>query len=165
MAGATAPEPVRAVAPRRTAPRIAAPVAAAALSLAVAWVHLAYVASHMRQWWAYGAFFLAAGVGQALFAPLVLRRPAPWVPAVGIAGSLAIVAMYVLSRTTGPPLGPHANVPEPAGPIDLATTGAEIALVGVLLTLLGARSRRWTVNLLVAGGALLWALRLSGRLP
>jgi hypothetical protein len=166
MAGVTAPgEPVRAVAPRRTAPRVAAPAAAAALSLAVAWVHLAYVASHLRQWWAYGAFFLAAGVGQALFAPLVLRRPAPWVAAIGIAGNLAIVGMYVLSRTTGPPLGPHAHVPEPAGPIDLATTGAEIALVGVLLTLLGARSRQWTVNLLVAGGALLWALRLSGRLP
>jgi hypothetical protein len=56
-------------------------------------------------------------------------------------------------------------VPEPAGPIDLATTAAEIALIGVLLTLLGARSRRRTVNLLVAGGALLWALRLSGQLP
>src|SRR4051794_8922380 len=63
--------------------------------------------------------------------------------------------MYVLSRTAGPPLGPHAHVPEPAGAIDLATTAAEVALVGVLLTLLGARSRKWTVNLLVAGGALL----------
>ena len=167
MAGVTArgPDPVPAVVPRRTAPRVASPAAAAALSLAVAWVHLAYVASHLRQWWAYGAFFLAAGVGQALFAPLVLRRPTPRVAAVGIAGNLAIVGMYVLSRTAGPPLGPHAHVPEPAGAIDLATTGAEIALVGVLLTLLGARSRRWTVNLLVAGGALLWALRLSGRLP
>jgi hypothetical protein len=166
MAGVTAPgEPVRAVAVRRSAPLLAAPAAAAALSLAVAWVHLAYVASHLRQWWAYGAFFIAAGVGQALFAPLVLRRPRPWVAAVGIAGNLAIVGMYVVSRTSGPPLGPHAHVPEPAGAIDLATTAAEIALVGVLLTLLGARARRFTVNLLVAGGALLWALRLSGRLP
>jgi hypothetical protein len=166
MAGVTAPgEPVRAVPARRSAPLLTAPAAAAALSLAVAWVHLAYVASHLRQWWAYGAFFLAAGVGQALFAPLVLRRPRPRVAAVGIAGNLAIVGMYVVSRTTGPPLGPHAHVPEPAGPIDLATTAAEIALVGVLLTLLGARARRFTANLLVAGGALLWALRLGGLLP
>lgn len=166
MAGVTAPgETARAVAARRSAPLVSAPGAAAALSLAVAWVHLAYVSSHLRQWWAYGAFFLAAGVGQALFAPLVLRRPVPWVAAVGIAGNLAIVGMYVVSRTTGPPLGPHAHVPEPAGAIDLATTAAEIALVGVLLTLLGARARRWTVNLIVAGGALLWALRLGGQLP
>ena len=53
--------------------------AAAALSLAAAWVHLAYAAPHLRQWWAYGAFFLATGAGQALFAPLILRRPRAWV--------------------------------------------------------------------------------------
>src|SRR3954453_16991158 len=156
MAGVTAPgEPVRAVVPRRAAPRLAAPAAAAVLSLAVAWVHFAYVASHLRQWWAYGAFFLAAGIGQGLFAPLVLRRPGPAGPPVGLAGTRATVGMSVVSRTAGPPLGPHAHVPEPAGAIDLATTASEIALVGVLLTLLGARSRKWTVNLLVAGGALL----------
>src|SRR4051794_13683376 len=158
MAGVT-------VSVRGAAPRLAAPAVAAVLSLLAAWVHFAYAASHLRQWWAYGAFFLAAGVGQALFAPLVLRRPGPSVAAIGIAGNLAIVAMYVVSRTAGPPLGPHAHVPEAAGPIDLATTGAEIALVGVLLTLLGTRSRRWALNLLVAAGALLWALRLSGGLP
>jgi hypothetical protein len=128
-------------------------------------VHLAYTASHLRQWWAYGAFFLATGAGQALFAPLVLRRPRPWVVAVGIGGNLAIVAMYVVTRTAGPPLGPHAHVPEPTGAVDLATTAVEIALVGVLLTLLGGRSRRWIANLLLGGGVLLWALRLSGRLP
>jgi hypothetical protein len=157
MAGVTAPS--------RPAPRLAAPAIAAALSLGAAWVHLAYAPSHLRQWWAYGAFFVAAGAGQALFAPLVVRRPGPAVATVGIAGNLAIVAMYVVSRTAGPPLGPHAHVPEPAGAIDLATTGSEIALVGVLLTLLAARQRRIAANLLVAAGALLWALRLGGTLP
>jgi len=166
MAGVTAPN-VPVLAPASTAParRRAAPVAAAVLSLAAAWVHFAYVGPHLRQWWAYGAFFLAAGVGQALFAPLVLRRPRAWLIAVGIAGNVAIVGMYVLSRTAGPPLGPHARVPERAGVVDLATTAAEIALVGVLLTMLGGRSRRWVLNLLLAAGVLLWALRLSGRLP
>jgi hypothetical protein len=150
---------------RGVAPRLAAPAAAAVLSLLAAWVHLAYAASHLRQWWAYGAFFVAAGAGQALFAPLVMRRPVALVAAVGILGNLAIVGMYVLSRTAGPPLGPHAHVPEPAGAIDLATTAVEIALVGVLLTLLGARTRRLATNLLLAGGAVLWALRLGGYLP
>jgi hypothetical protein len=145
--------------------RAAAPALAAVLSLGAAWVHLAYTASHLRQWWAYGAFFLATGVGQALFAPLVLRRPSAWLVLTGIAGNVAIVSMYVVSRTAGPPLGPHAHIPEAAGAVDLTTTGAEIALVGVLLTLLGGRTRRWVANLLLAGGVLLWALRLSGRLP
>src|ERR1700749_2095598 len=93
--------------------------AAAVLSLAAAWVHLAYAAPHLRQWWAYGAFFLATGAGQDLFAPLIRRRPRAWVIAAGLAGNVAIIAMYVVSRTYGPPLGPHAHAPEVAGAIDL----------------------------------------------
>jgi hypothetical protein len=149
----------------RSPARATAPLAAAVLSLAVAWVHLAYAASHLRQWWAYGAFFVAAGAGQALFAPLVLRRATPAVAYAGIAGNAAIVGMYVLSRTAGPPLGPHARVPETAGPIDLATTAAEVVLVGVLLSLLEPRARRRVLDLLVIAAAALWALRLTGRLP
>ena len=139
--------------------------AAAALSLAAAWVHLAYAAPHLRQWWAYGAFFLATGAGQALFAPLLLRRPRAWVLAVGVVGNVAIIGMYVVSRTYGPPMGPHARVPEVAGPIDLATTAAEIVLVAVLLSLLARRARRRVLDVLVAGAVVLWALRLTGRLP
>jgi hypothetical protein len=169
MAGLSAPGPpaptARPVAGLPASPRTAAPAVAAALSLLVAWVHLAYAASHLRQWWAYGAFFVAAGAGQALFAPLVLRRPVPWVALAGIGGNVAIVLMYVVTRTAGPPVGPHAHVPEPAGAIDLATTAAEVVLVGVLLTLLGARTRRVALNLLLAGGVLLWALRFGGSLP
>jgi hypothetical protein len=155
----------REVLPRARPARVTAPLAAALLSLAVAWVHLAYAASHFRQWWAYGAFFVAAGAGQALFAPLVLRRPWPAVLYAGIAGNAAIVGMYVLTRTAGPPLGPHARVPEPAGPIDLATTAGEIVLVGVLLSLLEPRARRRVLDVLVAAAVVLWAMRLTGRLP
>jgi len=138
---------------------------AAGLSLAAAYVHLAYLESHWRSWWAYGAFFLAAGAGQALFAPAILRWPSRALALVGIAGNVAIVGMYIASRTTGVPLGPHAHVPEPAGVIDLSTTAAEVALIAVLMTLLDARTRRWTANALLAIGALLWLMRLTGRLP
>lgn len=139
---------------------------AALLSLVAAWVHLAYAAPHLRQWWAYGAFFLATGAGQALFAPLVLRRPPPrWVVATGVAGNVAIIGMYVVSRTYGPPLGPHVHVPEAAGPIDLATTAIEVCLVGVLLTMMAPVARRRVANLLVVLAVLVWALRLTGRLP
>jgi hypothetical protein len=146
-------------------PRTAAPAVAAALSLGAAWVHLAYTASHFRLWWAYGAFFLAVGIGQALYAPLVLRRPRPAVALLGIAGNVAIVGMYVLSRTAGPPLGPHAGIPEAAGAVDMATTAGEVALVVVLLALLGGATRRRVANVLLLAGALLWALRLTGNMP
>jgi hypothetical protein len=154
------PSRIAAAAPPRTTV-----VVAALLSLGAAWVHLAYVAPHLRQWWAYGAFFLASGIGQALFAPLILRSPRPWLAVVGIAGNIAIVAMYVLSRTNGAPLGPHANVPERVGAVDLATAAAEVLTIALLVTLLGRRARTLVADLLVFGGVLVWALRLSGHLP
>ena len=151
---------VTAAAPPRTTVAVAA-----VLSLGAAWVHLAYVAPHLRQWWAYGAFFLATGIGQGVFAPLILRWPRPWLAVAGITGNIAIVAMYVLSRTNGAPLGPHANVPERVGAIDLATTASEVVLVGLLVTLLAPRARRSVGNILMAAGAIIWALRLTGNLP
>jgi hypothetical protein len=151
--------------PGRAAPWPLHRTTAAVLSLAVAWVHFAYLSTHLRQWWAYGAFFAAAGAGQALFAPLILRRPRRWLVAAGIAGNVAIIGLYVLTRTAGPPLGPHARVPEPAGAVDLATTAAEVVLVGVLLTMLDGRARRLTADLVLGFAVLLWALRLTGHLP
>jgi hypothetical protein len=136
--------------------------AVAGLSLAAGWVHFAYMQSHWQEWWAYGAFFLACGAGQALFAPVVLRWPRPWVYVTGVAGNLAITAMYFVSRTAGAPLGPHAHAIEPAGPIDLATTAAELAIVVILLGVLSRTTRGLIVNGLVVTGAVLWALRLTG---
>jgi hypothetical protein len=134
------------------------------LSLAAGYVHLAYMTSHWQEWWAYGAFFLAAAVGQLAFAPLILWRRSTWLCLAGIAGNVAIAGMYFLSRTAGPPLGPHAHAIEPAGAVDLLTLFAELAVVAVLLTALGATARRWILNGLVAGAAVAWALRLSGHL-
>jgi hypothetical protein len=156
------PSPSVLAPPRVTATRAA--WTAAALSLAAAWVHLAYMGSHFREWWAYGAFFLGSAVAQAALAVLVLVRPAVVVLLGGIALNVGIVGMYVLSRTQGPPLGPHAHVAEVAGPIDLATTAAEILLVGVLLTMLRGWPRRVVLDLLLLAGAALWALRLTGHL-
>ena len=142
------------------APWYAAP-AAAALSIGAGYVHLAYTQDHWRDWWAYGAFFLAAGAVQLAYGVLVLRWPRPLVALLGIGAHLAVVAMYVQTRTVGIPLGPHERVKERVGAVDLATTVAEILVVVLLLTLVGARTRRWTVNLLLVAGAALWVLRVT----
>jgi hypothetical protein len=161
-----APPPATAAgAPARDArARRLAAGSAAALSLAAAWVHLAYMSSHFREWWAYGAFFLAVGAGQALLALALIRRPAPTIVLAGIAGNVAIIGMYVLSRTAGVPLGPHAHVAERAGAVDVGTTAAEVALVGVLLVVLEPAGRRRVANVLLVIGIALWALRLTGLL-
>jgi hypothetical protein len=139
--------------------------AAAALSFFAAWVHVASFESHWDQWWGYGVFFLATGVGQGLFAVALVQWPRPWLAITGIAGNLAIVGTYVMTRTEGIPIGTHEGAAERAGRMDLACTAAEIVLVGVLLTLTGPVARRRTFNALLALGALLWTLRLTGLLP
>ena len=136
----------------------------AALSLSVALAHLGGVTQHLDVWWGYGAFFLATGLGQAAMSVAVLWRPAPWVAAVGIAGNLAIVGMYVLTRTLGIPLGPHAGRAEDAETLDMVTTAGELALVLLLIPMLGERAQRWTFSGLLALGVGLWALRFSGQL-
>src|SRR3712207_2319808 len=116
--------------PQRLAGRslTAAPAAwvAGSLSLSAALVHADGVSAHYTQWPPHGLFFLACAIAQALLAVLVVWRPGTtWIPMAGIAGNLAILGMYVYSRTNGPPGGPHEGVPEDAGVIDLGTAAVE----------------------------------------
>jgi hypothetical protein len=133
---------------------------AAGLSLVAAWIHFSYTASHWRDWWAYGAFFLGMGIFQALCVPAIVRWPRnAWVALTTIAGNLGIVGMYFYSRTTGIPMGPHEGIVEKAGVVDLATTAGEIALVAIVVTIVGARTRHLVLNALLLAGIGLWAAR------
>jgi hypothetical protein len=137
-----------------------AALGAAGLSLVAAWIHFSFTASHWRDWWAYGAFFLAMGIFQGLCVPAIVRWPRnTWVALATIAGNLGIVGMYFYSRTIEIPMGPHEGIVEKAGAIDLATTAAEIVIVAIMLTIVGSRSRRLILNLLLLTGIVLWMLR------
>jgi hypothetical protein len=106
------------------------------------------------------------GVFQGVSVPAIVHRPRSTPVALAvIAGNLAIVGMYVLSRTAGIPMGPHEGVVEEAGAIDLAVTAAEVAVVACLVTLLRPLARRLVLNVLLGAGATLWLLRLADRLP
>jgi hypothetical protein len=135
---------------------------AAGLSLVAAAIHVMVIGPHFQEWWAYGVFFLASAAGQAAFAVVILLRTPPWLVLAGIAGNLAIVAMYVLSRTNGPPLGPHSGRPERAASLDVACTVAELGVIVALLGLLPAVAGRRTATVLAAIGLGLWTARLSG---
>jgi hypothetical protein len=147
--------------PGSASPGVRADVAAG-LSLAAAGMHSWVLEPHVQEWWAYGVFFLASAVGQAALAAVILRRTPPWFVLTGIVGNVAIVAMYVLSRTNGPPLGPHAGRPEPAGLLDIACTAAELGLIVALLGLLPAHLARRTATTLALIGLALWTARLTG---
>lgn len=140
----------------------AAPLCAAALALAAALIHLRAVPVHAFAWWAYGAFFVTVALAQGLFAAAVVLRPGRWVCLAGIAGNLSVVAMYVLSRTSGVSFGPHAGRPEEVGALDMAATAFEVGIVVLLAGMLEGPYRRLVVNGLLVLGLAVWSLRLAG---
>lgn len=142
---------------------VAAPVyAAVTLSLVAALIHLWVAPVHFEVWWGYGAFFLAAASAQGLFAVALLRWPGWTLSLAGIFGNLAIVALYIVTRTSGVPFGPHATRAEEAGILDMTTTAVELATMVVLLSLLGGRARGVAVNAVLLVGLGIWVLRLAG---
>ena len=70
-------------------------------------IHLGAAPQHFAEWWGYGAFFLVAAVGECALVALLALRPRAWVVQAGIWASLATMLMYLLSRTSGIPLGPR----------------------------------------------------------
>jgi hypothetical protein len=122
------------------APRLAITVAAAGLLGAEA-IHTAVMSEHFRQWWAEGVFFFALRVLEGgLAAALLLtrsRRPC----AAALMVSVATIAVWSWSRTTGVPIGPEAAHPEPVGGPDVVATALE-ALTALALGPVVLRPKR-----------------------
>jgi hypothetical protein len=94
--------------------------AAATLSLLAGLLHLWVTPEHFEEWWGYGAFFLVAGAAQILYVPIVVLWPTRIVLLAAIAGNLAIVGLYLLTRTVGIPFfGPEAGEVEGFGFVDV----------------------------------------------
>jgi hypothetical protein len=138
------------------------PAFAAALSLSAAIAHFGVAEPHYRAWWAHGLFFVVCGALQALLAALILWWPRPWIALCGIAGNLAVLAMYVYSRTNGSPIGPHEGVPEEPGVYDMTTAAGELVLVVVLVLMLGERARRWGMRMILLAAVALWTAKATG---
>jgi hypothetical protein len=131
----------------------AAVYAAVALSLASAAAHLWVMPEHLAEWWGYGLFFAVTAMAQGLYGGLLLalvatdglseelplrrlRQPLLWL---GIAGNLALLALYIVTRTAGIPfVGPHAWHAEAVGRLDLLTAIAEVGLIFALVEVAGA---------------------------
>ncbi len=110
--------------------------AAAVLSLVAGAVHLWGMPHHYAEWWGYGAFFLVVALGQVLLSDGLLYRPRRRLFLMGIVGNLAVITVYLATRSVGIPLfGPHAGDVEGIGVVDLAATIVESALVIGLVTL------------------------------
>ena len=130
--------------------------AAATLSLLAGLLHLWVTPEHFEEWWGYGAFFVVAAAAQILYVPIVLLWPTRIVLLGDIAGNLAIVMLYLLTRTVGIPLfGPEAGGVERFGFVDVCATASEMGIAVALSAALlrnATPKRKRTIVLIVAVG-------------
>jgi len=138
--------------------------ALAGLSGLAAGIHLAVAPEHFAEWWGYGTFFVAAAAFECALVVALALRPRSWVVQTAIWTTLATMLLYLVSRTSGIPLGPETGVVETVDVPGLAATAAEGALVVVLCLLLGGRERRLTLNALGLAGVALWLAAFTGAL-
>ena len=118
-------------------------LAIAGLLAAAGGLHLAALPSHLESSALVGAFFAATALGQLLAAVLIATRPSPRTTAAIIAGNLAVLAIWAVSRTTGLPVGGEVGTPEPFGVLDGLAAAAQILVVaGGLRTIIRGRGSR-----------------------
>jgi len=105
---------------------------AALLTAGAAFIHLAVVPEHLDEYPLFGVFFLVVGLVQLAAALAVALTPnRPRLLAVA-AGTLALVAVWVGSRTVGLPVGPEPWEPEPVGVPDVLCEALQLMSLAVL---------------------------------
>lgn len=112
----------------------------AALSGGAGVIHAAVTGEHFDESLAYGWFFVMAAVAQCGWPVWLLRSGSRQALAVGLVGNLAIVALWVVSRTLGLPVGPEAGEPEAVGALDPLATVYEVGIVAGCAAVLRGRS-------------------------
>lgn len=107
-------------------------------SLGAGAIHLALTPAHLAEWWGYGAFFLVLGLFQTAYGlPLLVPRLAPGFLSryalVGAVVNIAVIGLYIVTRTAGIPLGPEAGETEGVGILDTISKLLEALLTGILI--------------------------------
>ncbi len=107
----------------------------ALMSVGAGVIHLALGPEHMREWVVLGSGFLASGVLQLVWGAALVKTESRRVLALGALGSALFVGVWLVSRTTGMPLGPGAFTPEGLGVADVLCVVLEslVALGAVIL--------------------------------
>lgn len=106
-------------------------------SFGAAVLHFAFSPGHFDEYWAHGTFFVVVGWLQLLWALGMLTVPSKKLLLAGLGLSLGVVAVWVVSRTVGVPIGPDSEV-EAVGLPDLLATELEL-LIAIGTTVLIAR--------------------------
>ena len=122
----------------------------ATLLAAAGAIHLVMVPSHAQEWMPEGIGFALAGWLQIGLAAAVLTRPSRLVIRIACISSIAFIAVWVVSRVWGLPVGPESGVAHEASFVDVTCVLFEALAVMVgyellahprLIAGLGSRAR------------------------
>jgi hypothetical protein len=131
------------------------------LSLGAAAIHFGVIGEHFADWWVAGVFFVVTGWFQAFWAVLLAARRGRAVAVTGALVNAAIVAVWLVSRTTGLPFGPHAGAPEAVGLADSVATLFEAGIVVGAAVLAGVGGRAVTRIRMNVAPAAVWGTVLA----
>jgi hypothetical protein len=107
-----------------------------ALAWAAGIMHAVASEQHLEEWPLAAAFFAVLMTAQLALGAWLWARPGRGTLILATAGSLAVVALWAVSRTTGLPFGPEAGHPEAVGVLDAMTVADEIALAACAVAVL-----------------------------
>jgi hypothetical protein len=112
------------------------------LSAVAGLIHGKAFIDHVEHYWLFGVFFAVLTYAQVLWAMQLYRRPDDrrLFQAV-VVMSLGTVAIWIVSRGVGLPIGPWAGRPEPIGMPDAVASLDELVIVGVIVAMLRPRGR------------------------
>lgn len=122
-------------------------------------IHAQAAFQHIDEYALYALFFALLAPAQFGWGIALYRWPGRTLLRLGAIGSLLVVALWIVSRTSGLPIGPTPWHAESVGATDLIATADEVVLVLLALTQLKQFSGR-TISrvpraLLAAAGLLL----------
>ena len=122
----TSPNPWRRTRARREDRSPALLNSAALLTLGAAAIHLAVTPEHFEMFVPHGIFFTGLTIAQIALAAAILFAPQRSLFIAAAAGTIAVIGLYLVSRTIGLPIAPEPWRPEPVGYPDVAATLMEL---------------------------------------
>lgn len=112
-------------------------MALGSLSAGAAVVHFVVAPEHFGEDVRFGLFFVIVATLQLAWGAAIIAGDSKALYVGGAGGNALVLAVWVASRTTGLPFGPHAGLPDPIGLLDGLASGYEAALVAGSLYALG----------------------------
>ena len=111
-----------------------------ALSIVTGLLHAKALVDHASHYWPFGVFFGVLMTWQTVWGVRAFggRLSRRGLVAGGAYVSLAVVAVWLVSRTVGLPIGPWAGEPEAIGFIDLMASVDELAITAIVAALVSA---------------------------